>query len=78
MKKTIFLLTLSLMVLLSACEQKPVSSFEFDIPTGEAPADIAFKNTSKDTDSYFGILEMVILRLKKIRYINITFQERIM
>jgi peptidyl-prolyl cis-trans isomerase B (cyclophilin B) len=53
MKRTIFLLTLSLMVLLSACEQKPVSSFEFDIPTGEAPADIAFKNTSKDTDSYF-------------------------
>lgn len=41
------------MVLLTACKQKPTSSFEFEIPTGEAPAEIAFKNTSENADSYF-------------------------
>jgi cyclophilin family peptidyl-prolyl cis-trans isomerase len=52
-KKTTFLLTLSLMILLTACEQKMVLNFEFEIPTGEAPADITFKNTSENADSYF-------------------------
>ena len=52
-KKTTFLLTLSLMILLTACEQKPVSNFEFEIPTGEAPAEIAFKNTSENADTYY-------------------------
>lgn len=52
MKKTILLLTLSLLIL-TACKQKPVSNFEFEIPTGEAPADITFKNTSENADAYF-------------------------
>ncbi|MFT6147647.1 MAG: peptidyl-prolyl cis-trans isomerase B (cyclophilin B) [Saprospiraceae bacterium] len=53
MKKTTFLLLLTLTVIFTACKEKSTSDFNFEIPTGEAPADITFQNTSENADTYF-------------------------
>ena len=53
MKKTTFLLTLAFAVIFTACKEKPTSNFNFEIPTGEAPAEITFQNASENADSYF-------------------------
>ncbi len=53
MKNLSFLFFVFFVLILTSCQQKHKANFDFELIQGEAPVEVAFKNTSEKAESYY-------------------------